>query len=269
MKRIAISTLVIVAFGFGAAAAAEPSSDPRVADIVKSGTIRACFGMNPTIAFNDPQTGQLRGPALDLARALADRTGVALTPIAYPSPGAVIPGMETKACDLTFLVFDPGRAGILEFSPPYMQTDFTYLVPAGTAEKSVADVDRSGVRIAVVRNDASDLTLTRLIKQAELLRADDINLAVEMLRTGQAQAVAAPRPVLFAQSAKLGGFRVLNDGFAQISYAAVVPKDSAGWLAYVSEFVEDAKASGLVKRTIESAGLEGVQVSPRGNSSGR
>jgi polar amino acid transport system substrate-binding protein len=33
-----------------------------------------------------------------------------------------------------------------------------------------------------------------------------------------------------------------------------VPKGHPGWLAYISAFVEEAKASGLVQRAIERAG---------------
>ncbi|MGP0091192.1 MAG: transporter substrate-binding domain-containing protein [Xanthobacteraceae bacterium] len=195
---------------------AQQSSDPRVANFIKVGRVRAAFGMNPVMAVKDPATGQLRGPALDLARALATRIGVELVSVEYPSPGLVLQGIETNAWDLTFLVIDRGRTGIADFSPPYMQSDFTYLVPNGSPTNRVAGADRPQARIAVVRDDASDLLLTRLLKQAELVRADDINAAVDFLRAGQVQAVAAPRPVLFAESAKLGSVRVLDDGFARI-----------------------------------------------------
>jgi polar amino acid transport system substrate-binding protein len=244
---------------------AQQGSDPRIADFVKAGRVRVGFGMNPTLAIRDPSTGQLRGPALEIAQALAKRMGVELAPVEYPSPGAVLQGIESKAWDLTFLVIDPGRAATVDFSSPYMQSDFTYLVSNNSSMRGLTEVDRPGIRIAVVRNDASDLRLTRSLKQAELVRADDINAAVEFVRAGQAHAAAAPRPVLLAQAAKVGGTRVLDDGFAAISYAAVVPKGNAQWLAYVDEFIEEAKASGLVKQTIESAGLRGVQVAPGRN----
>jgi polar amino acid transport system substrate-binding protein len=44
-----------------------------------------------------------------------------------------------------------------------------------------------------------------------------------------------------------------------------VPKGQAGWLAYISELVEEAKATGLVQRAIEHVGVRGVQVAPAGN----
>jgi polar amino acid transport system substrate-binding protein len=45
----------------------------------------------------------------------------------------------------------------------------------------------------------------------------------------------------------------------------VVPKGQAGRLAYVTEFIEEAKASGLIEQAIERAGLRGVRVAPRGS----
>jgi polar amino acid transport system substrate-binding protein len=145
-----------------------------------------------------------------------------------------------------------------------MQSDFTYLVPAGSSIRNVADADQPGVRIAVPRGDASDLRLSKILNRAELVRTDSIAAAMNLLRTGHGDAYAGPRPVALVESAQLPGSRVLEDGFAMISLAAFVPKGNAARLAYVSEFIEEAKASGLVQRTIERAGLRGVQVAPPG-----
>jgi len=94
------------------------------------------------------------------------------------------------------------------------------------------------------------------------VRTDTIDAALELVRVGSAHARGGPRPVLLAESAKLPSSRVLDDGFTVISYAALVPKGAAGRLAYINEFIDEAKAVGLVKRIIESAGLRGVQVAP-------
>jgi hypothetical protein len=53
-----------------------------------------------------------------------------------------------------------------------------------------------------------------------------------------------------------------DDGFADISFAAIVPKGRAARLSYVNEFVEDATDSSLVKRVIEPLGLQGVRIAP-------
>lgn len=46
---------------------------------------------------------------------------------------------------------------------------------------------------------------------------------------------------------------------------AYLPKGNAGRLAYINDFIEEAKASGLVKQIIQRHGLEGVQAAPAGD----
>jgi polar amino acid transport system substrate-binding protein len=274
MRRSVLMLALTVTLGIGAELTggkisyAQQTSDPRVGDLVRAGRIRVGLGLgSPALAIKDSTTGEVRGPALDLARALAARIGVELQPVYYPRPGAVLEGARTNAWDVTFLVADPARAAEADFSPPYMQSDFTYLVLASSSLHKVADADQPGVRIAVPRGDASDLRLTRLLKQAELVRTDSIAAAIDLVRAGNADAYAAPRFLLLAEASRRPGARVLDDHFAVIFMAAMVPKGNPGRLAYISEFIEEAKASGLVKQTIERGDLRGVQVAPAAGKS--
>ena len=79
--------------------------------------------------------------------------------------------------------------------------------------------------------------------------------------------LAAPRPALLPLSSRLSGSRVLADRFHAAFGAMAVPKGQTARLAYIAEFVEEAKASGLVQRAIEGANVRGVQVAPPGNPS--
>src|SRR5215813_14604780 len=168
------------------AAHAQQSADPRVADLVQSGKLRVALGLgSPALAMKDANTGEVRGPALDLAHALAKKIGVKLEPVEYPRPGAILAGIKNNEWDVTFLVADPARSAEADFSPPYMQSDFTYLVPAGSSKRSVADMDQQGTRIAVPRGDASDLRLTQILKHAELVRLESIAAAIEMVNGGK------------------------------------------------------------------------------------
>jgi hypothetical protein len=78
-------------------------------------------------------------------------------------------------------------------------------------------------------------------KAAKLLQADTLTAAVGMVGTGEADAFAAPRVELFGLSAQVPGSRVLDGAFALSGYAASVPKGHAGHLAFVSDFLEQAK----------------------------
>lgn len=262
---LAVAVALRIAFAPSAypVARAQQSPDPRVADLVQAGQIRVGLGLgNHASAMKDPATGEIRGMAADLGRALAARVGVALQVVEYPRPGAVFDGAQTGAWDVTFLVVDPYRTAEAEVSPPYMQSDFTYLVPADSSIRDVADADRPGISIGVPRGDAVDLSLSRILKQATLVRAESQAAGIDLLRTGQVNAYAAPRPALLVLSAQVPGSRVLPDAFATTSWAAFVPKGHDERLAYVTAFVEEAKRSGMVAQFIDREGLRGIQVTP-------
>jgi polar amino acid transport system substrate-binding protein len=239
------------------------SSDPRVADLVQAGKIRVGLGLgNHAAAMKDPVTGEMHGMAADLAHALAVRIGIALQVVEYPRPGAVFDGAQTGAWDVTFLVIDPERVAAAAASPAYMRSEFTYLVPAGSAIHGVADADRLGISIGVPRGDAVDLSLSRILKQAKLVRADSQAAGIDLLRAGKVNAYAAPRSALLALSVQVPGSHVLADAFATTSWAAFVPKGHDERLAYVTAFVEEAKANGLLAQFIEREGLRGIEVTP-------
>jgi polar amino acid transport system substrate-binding protein len=85
----------------------------------------------------------------------------------------------------------------------------------------------------------------------------------DLLRTGYADAMASVRSALLEYSPRLPGSQVLEDHYGANRMTMVVAKSQAGRLNYVSEFIEEAKASGLVRRAIERDGSGGYQaVSP-------
>jgi polar amino acid transport system substrate-binding protein len=108
-----------------------------------------------------------------------------------------------------------------------------------------------------------------MLKRAELVCVDTPDASFDALRAGDVNVLAAPRPRLLQRSAQLPGSRVLEDRFHAVFSAMVVPKGQEGRLAYISDFIEEAKASGLVQQAIERAGLHGVQVTSPGNPSAR
>src|SRR2546423_8807714 len=244
---------------------AQQAPDRRVSDLVGAGKLRVGIGVGaPHWAVKDPQTGELRGVAMDIARALAIRLGIELVAVEYPSPPAVLGGLKDSAWDLGFLAIDPSRATVVDFSPPYLQIDATYLVSDGSSIRSVTDADQPGVRIAVTSKSVEEIVLSRALKRAELRSVDTISAGFDLLRTGNADVLAAPRPALLPLSPRLPGSRVLADRFHAAFGAMAVPKGQTARLAYIAEFVEEAKASGLVQRAIEGAGVRGVQVAPPG-----
>jgi polar amino acid transport system substrate-binding protein len=238
-------------------------TDPRVADLVQAGKIRAALFL-PQYA-KDAATGELRGlgmgfVAIEIARALAARLGVEVLLIEHPTPPKALECVKTGRCDVAFLGIEPSRAAEVDFSAPLVRFDYSYLVPAGSSIHGIADADRPGARIAIVRNHASSMALTRIVKHAELIGAELPDSAFELLLAENADALAAPREQLLDYSGRLQGSRVLEDSYGVNLVAVAVAKGQAGRLAYINEFIEEAKTSGLVQRVIERGGLRGFDV---------
>src|SRR5256885_6157481 len=105
-----------ISLGLTATVNAQQADDPRVADIVRTGKVRVGVGVvAPHWAVKDPATGELRGVAIDIARAFAARLGVDFVPVTYPSPPSVLEGLRTDAWDVGFLATDPSRAPLVDF----------------------------------------------------------------------------------------------------------------------------------------------------------
>ena len=242
---------------------ARQAADPRVADLVRVGKLRVALFL-PQYT-KDPVTGDIRGQyagtvMVQMAHEIAARLGIEVQLIAYPNPPAVVECIKAGACDVALLGINPSRAAEVGFTPPLVLYPFTYLVPAGSLIRGVADADRPGVRVAVVSHHESTLALGRARKHAEPVEAESSDAAFDLLRTGHADAFAAALPMLLAYSIKLPGSRMLEERYGANLLAMAVAKDQAGRLAYFSEFVEEAKASGLVQRAIDRAGEPGIRV---------
>ena len=82
------------------------------------------------------------------------------------------------------------------------------------------------------------------------------------LRTGKADAMTSSRETLLGPSQKLPGSRVLDGSYLNSYVAIAVPKGRSAGLAYASAFVEDVKASGVLRRSLDNVGLTTTRVAP-------
>jgi polar amino acid transport system substrate-binding protein len=240
-------------------------TDPRVADLVESGRLRAALFLPQY--DEDAASGGLSGIGMGylgitITRELAIRLGIDPVLVKLWTPAEAVDALKYDACDLAFLGITPARTADVDFTPPIIHFDFSCLVPAGTSQENLAEADRPGRRIAVVRHHASTIALRRMIKHAALVEADIPDEAFELLRAGSVDALAAPREHLLDYADRLPGSRIFADGYGVNRVAMALPKGRAGQLAYMSEFIEHAKASGLIARAIAGGGLHGFMVAP-------
>jgi polar amino acid transport system substrate-binding protein len=234
------------------------TNDPRVADLVRAGRIR--LGLFLPLYTKQPVSGELRGVlgvgalAHEITRAIAERLGIELELIGFANPPMVIESLKADACDVGFMGIEPSRVAELDFSPPIVQFKFTCLMPAGASIRVIADADRPEIRIAVVRDHASTLALSRIVKQAKLVYAETADDAFDLVRNKHADVMASTRRILLDYSTQLPGSHVLEDHYGVNLVGMAVSKGQPGRLAYITEFIAEAKTSWLVQQTLERLG---------------
>jgi polar amino acid transport system substrate-binding protein len=232
-------------------------------DLAPTGSLRAGINYgNAILATKDPASGQSRGVAIDLTNELGRRLGVPVALVAYHSVATMVDAAKTGAWDIAFCGADPARAGEISFTAAYLELEATYLVPAGSALRAIADVDREGVRVAAPARAAYELFLSRDLKRAQLVRTPTAEAAFDLLKAGQIEALSGLRQALVALADALPGSRLLDGRFFAVQQAIGVPAGRDAGVGYLRGFVEEAKTSGLVARAIDQTGFRGVSVAP-------
>ncbi len=237
-----------------------------VAELAPSGTLRAGINLaNILLVTGSSPAGEPTGVAPDMARAIADRLGVAVCYVPFASPGEVADAVAGGAWDIALIAAEPARAETIAFSAAYVEIEATYLVPASSSFHLVEDVDRPGVRIAVSGRSAYDLYLARTLEHAELHRAKGLAGALELFVGEELEALAGLRPALNGNAESLPGARVLAGSYTTVRQAVGTRPENTAAAAFLQEFVAEAKASGLVARLIGRHGVEGqLQVAAGG-----
>jgi polar amino acid transport system substrate-binding protein len=206
--------------------------------------------------------GAPRGVTIDLGAALAKTLGVPVEFFVAPNSGEVTDALAAARIDVAFMPVDEERKKRLDFGPAYFRVESTYLVTAASGIATLAEVDRSGVRVVGIANTTTIRAAGRTLKNTTVTAATSVDEAMAMLRLGTAEAFALSHDSLPPLAAELPGSRILDGGFQQTVIAIAVPKNRPQALAAVTAFMEDAKQSGLVRRALDDAGFKDAAVAP-------
>ena len=236
--------------------------------LTPTGKLRVAIAIAPSpsaqFAIKDETTGAYRGVAVSLGQALAGKLGVAAELIVHNGSGEIQNSAADNKWDVAFLPVDEERKNFVDFGNAYHLLQSTYLVAPSAKLNAVADANAAGVRIGGVANTATFRTSNKTAPNATHVSFEKAEAAVTALRDGQVDALAFSRESLTGLQPKLPGSRILDGGFLNSTTSVAVPKGKPEALAYVTQFIEDAKSSGLVRKAFDEMGLKTSQVAPAG-----
>ena len=237
-------------------------SSAIVGQLAPTGVLRAGVNMgNFLLVTGRAPNGDPTGVSPSMAAAIAERLGVPMQPKPYARPNEVAEAVGDW--DIALIGAEPQRAAKISFTAAYCEIEATYLVPAGSPITSLAEVDRPGVRIATSAGAAYTLWLERNIKQAQLvLVPGGGHAAMDRFVADKLDVYAGLRPGLLGDLAKLPGARILDGQYMAVQQAIGCAKGNDAAFAFLKDFVEEAKRSGLVARFIAEHKVQGLSVAP-------
>jgi polar amino acid transport system substrate-binding protein len=219
---------------------------------------------SPTSMVVDPVTRQTHGVAYDLGREFANRLGAPVEYITFQRVADIVSAIKNGDVDFTVTNATPARANDVSFSRPVVSVELGYLVPANSPISRTDQLDRPGIRIGVTKGSTSERTLPEKFKNATIVPAESVKLAIGMLSQGELDVYATNKAILFEMSDSIPGARILDGNWGLEHIAIAIPKGREQGLPFVEAFVKDVQSSGLMEQMQQKAGLRGaVKAEPK------
>ncbi|KAF0103035.1 MAG: hypothetical protein FD144_2210 [Rhodospirillaceae bacterium] len=238
-------------------------NDTVRAQLAPTGVLRAGINLsNFLLVTGRSENGEPTGVAPDMAREIATALGVPVKYVTFKSPGELGDQVGKDVWDIGLIGAEPQRAEKIQFTAAYVEIEATYMVPEGSPIKSIADVDRKGVRIAVSARSAYDLWLVNNIRNATLVQVSGLDAAYEKFMSDKLEVLAGLRPGLLKDVEKAPGLKILDGKFTAVQQAVGTAKANVEAASFLADFVEKAKKSGMVQSFIDRHRVKGLSVAP-------
>jgi polar amino acid transport system substrate-binding protein len=261
MKAVALSALML-APSISTAAAVE---DNVMKQLVPTGKLRVgvAYAPAPTPIFvAKDAAGDVHGVPRDLGTALAKALGVPIEIVVTATTAELTDACGSGAIDIGFMPADDERRSRVDFSPPYFMIECTYLAAGSSDIKTLADVDRPAITVVGIAGSTTMRAAGRTLMIAKIVPAKSVDEAMAMMKAGTVQAFALTHDALPPLQQQLPGSRILDGAFQTTGVAIAVQKNRPAALAYIKDFIESAKANGMVRRAFDAAGLNRLSIAP-------
>lgn len=260
-----MKTITLFGFMLALSIGAGAAEDNVMKQLSPTGKLRVGVAYAPAstpIFVAKDAVGAVHGVPRDLGSALAKTLNVSVELVVMATTGELTEACSSGAIDIGFMPADDERRKRLDFSPPYFVIESTYLAAGSSGIKSFSDVDQSEVTVVGIAGSTTMRAASRSLKSAKIVPAKSVDEAMAMMKAGTAQALALTHDALPSLQRELPGSRILDGAFQTTGVAIAVQKDRPAALAYVKDFIENAKANGIIRRAFDGAGLNRLQVAP-------
>ncbi len=247
-------TILTAAFAFVAVFALGPLSPVRAADdnsvdaIKKRGTIKIGVKYDaPPFGSLNPQTNQVTGFDVDIARAIAKKIlgspdKVELVQVKSDNRIPLVQNGDIDAFVATATI-TPARMKTIDFSNVYYRAGQSLLVKKGSPVKSYKDLDGKGV--CSVQGSTPEQTIRRLVPKANVVTFETYPECLTALRGGRVDAVTTDNVILGGYEAQdPNNLELVGGLFTFEPYGIGIRKGNASLVKAINETLADLKKSG-------------------------
>ncbi|MBO9112674.1 MULTISPECIES: transporter substrate-binding domain-containing protein [Rhizobium/Agrobacterium group] len=232
--------------------------------LAPTGTLRAVYlDGNPVQAVKYPSTGEVKGVAADIARAMGEAADVPVNLQGLQGIPDVIDAVASGEADISFLAPDPTREGKVRLSEIYLRNPQSLVVSPSSKIASIDDLKKPGIKIGVTKGDSIANYLEWNYSNVTLIAINGASAkeAAELLREGEVDGFAANIVRLKRIGEEDKSLGVIPGSITGVPQAIVVPSDNDRRLQYVNDFITSERKSGNLQSWIAAAD-NGTVVAP-------
>ncbi len=172
---------------------------PVLDRVVENGVLRVAMSVDQPPFNMRNRAKSVIGFDVDLAKALANAMQVKLEIVERPF-AELLPAVTSGDADIAIsgITITPGRTRTVSFVGPYTLSGKSMLTTARIKKvaKSGADFNDPEIRIVALRDSTSESFVRRQLPEADLHTIPNYNEGIQMLLTGQVDAMVADMPIL-------------------------------------------------------------------------
>jgi polar amino acid transport system substrate-binding protein len=192
------------------------------------------------------EKGAPKGVSVDMANELGKALGKKIV-IQNTSFDGLIPALKTGKIDLIIssMTITEERRQSIDFSDPYLTTGLCLLVGKKSPVKSVSDLDKTGITVAVKKGTTGHIYATQKIKNAKVLVLDKEAAAVLEVVQGKADAFIYDQMSTYQNwKRNQDSTRALLNPFQQEKWGIALRKGEDQLKGQINEFLKSFRAQG-------------------------
>ncbi len=253
---VALTSAIVIVLGLGGGDG--QAAGDKLEALKRAGTIRAGWATFKPLIYTDTESGKITGMWGEITELMVtEGLGLKVNWV-EGSWATIVTGIQTGKWDVAPAGITDSRSEVAEPTEPFAKVDYTMLVKDKSSAKSWKDLDQPGKRISVSQGSNTDQALTKVIKQATIVRVRQEQALLEVLGD-KVDAQAAQRDYAIRITRQYPGMRTVSDAFGSSFIGWYIPKGADDLKAEIEKWLDGAKKRGVVKQLLDKWKLEGAE----------